>query len=119
MIGVKTKKQATSNTGSTTATVPNFNLQEGQGGVYGRVTERSIDTDQIRNVKDVTVTVFDGNTLIVLSTTSEEGIYIFDAINAPKSYLIEFRKEVTITQEFTLASKEIKEINIELLVNNF
>ncbi|AXG68208.1 hypothetical protein KORDIASMS9_00400 [Kordia sp. SMS9] len=123
MIGVKNKKQSQSSNDNTIPTpvdtIPSFNLQDGQGGIYGKVTERNINSDEVRNIRDVNITVFDENTLVAFNLTSDEGIYIFDAINAPKSYTIEFRKDVVLTKEFTIASKEIKEINIEFLVNNF
>ncbi|MEM6685772.1 MAG: carboxypeptidase-like regulatory domain-containing protein [Bacteroidota bacterium] len=95
--------------------MPTFNLLDGQGGVYGKVTRRNITDNSIQGVKDAVVSIFDGATLVVSTRTNDDGIFIFDAINAPRSYTIEFRKEaVVVADEFTIASKEVKQINVEL-----
>lgn len=108
MIGVKTKKKKLSDT-------PDFNLQEGQAAIYGRVTERNVLDNSVNPAKDVQVSVFKNDMLVGFSITFEDGYYHIEAIDAPEDYRVEFMKNTTIViPEFRLTSKQVKQINVEL-----
>jgi len=117
MIGVRKKVHVLSDTNDTSPSeiVPSFNLQVGQGAIYGYVTRRNSLDNTVLPVVEVMVTLFGDNTLVAFTRTGESGIFIFDAINAPGDYTLEFRKETTVvTSEFRLNSEEVKQINMEL-----
>lgn len=108
MIGVKPKKKKQSD-------VPDFDLQEGQAAIYGRVTERNILDNSVSPAKDVQVSVFKNDVLVGFSITFEDGYYQIEAIDAPEDYSVEFMKNVTVViPKFRLNSKQVKQINVEL-----
>jgi hypothetical protein len=113
MIGVRLKKKKESETDA--PDTPQFNLQEGQGAIYGIVTKVNPLDNSINPEKDVQVSVIKDNVLIGFSITFDDGYYQIDAIDAPADYRMEFTKNGTYhIPEFRLESKEVKQINVEL-----
>lgn len=113
MIGVKPKKKKIANH-------PDFNLSEGQAAIYGKVTERNIVTNSITNATDAQVSVYKNGNLVGLAAISENGLYQITSISAGANYTTKFEKDsVFTTPVFTLSSKEVKQINVELTTDVF
>jgi uncharacterized membrane protein len=112
MIGVKPKKKKQSEG-------IDFDLQEGQAAIYGSVTERSVIDNTLQAANNVLVSVYTDGVLVAFNQTNQEGIYHITALDAPENYTVEFVKDVTrVVPEFSIASREAKEINMELLTND-
>jgi len=113
MIGVKPKKKKASNE-------PDFNLGEGQAAIYGKVTERNIWDNSITDAMNVEVSVYKNNILVGYAITFLDGLYQIIAIDAGDNYTMTFVKNSMFTTSvFSLASKEIKEVNVELTTDDF
>lgn len=116
MIGVRPKKNKTTDSPD----VPDFNLEEGQAAIYGQVTERKTFDNSIVDAFQAEVSIYKNGTLVSYAVTAEDGLYQIGALDAGENYTIEFRKDsVVVTPEFSLASKEVKQVNVELTSDNF
>ncbi|QHI35756.1 hypothetical protein IMCC3317_11040 [Kordia antarctica] len=108
MIGVKPKKKKE-------FIDIDLSLIDGQAKIYGKVTERNIHDNSVTNAVEAQVSVYKNGNLIGLTTTSEDGTYFIESINSDDDYTAKFEKDsVFVTPVFTLASRQAKQINIEL-----
>ncbi|MBC8753965.1 hypothetical protein H2O64_04735 [Kordia sp. YSTF-M3] len=109
MIGVKPKKK------KEPSNQPDFNLAEGQAAIYGKVTERNVYDNSVRDAIDAQVTVFKNGVLVGYVIPFLDSSYQIVSIDAGDDYTMEFVKDSMFTTPiFSLSSKEIKEVNVEL-----